>query len=305
MTLSPFEVERREFGSAPMGYRKRDVDDFVTEVHRSLRELWEERTDTREELNVLKERLTRFEQLEEQLKNTLLLAQDSAEKAQEQARRESELILREAGQKSRDIVHAAHEEKQKLELVLRDLHGAEQEARQRLRAMSGAILSHLDDTEALVKESTGNFSAVVQAHPEATELRSTSADAVAGVTERAASAVEAGIVETSAIATERALDEAPVTIETTEHVRARAEETVVQAERIALDAELVTVATERLDAAGDVDAAELRPTRRQVDSLGTGVAASETADAFFDAPPTFDPADVAPRAARTSPVESL
>ena len=268
MTLSPFEVERREFGTAPMGYRKRDVDSFVDEVHRSLRELWEERTDTREELEVLKERLTRFEQLEEQLKNTLLLAQDSAEKAQEQARRESELILREAGQKSRDIVHAAHEEKQKLELVLRDLHGAEQEARQRLRAMSGAILSHLDDTEALVKESTGNFSAVVQAHPEATELRSTSVDAVAGIVERAAQADELAAIE----------------------------ETATQAERIELDAELAHVAAERLEAADDQlhAPARMRPTGRKVDTLGTDVATSETADAFFDAPPSFDPSEVAP-----------
>lgn len=274
MTMSPFEVERREFGSAPMGYRKRDVDQFVDEVHRSLRQLWEERTDTREELQVLKERLTRFEQLEDQLKNTLLLAQDSAEKAQEQARRESELILREAGQKSRDIVHAAHEEKQKLDLVLRDLHGAEQEARQRLRAMSGAILSHLDDTEALVNESSGTFRAIVSAHPEATELRSTSADAVAGIAERAAQAAE--------VAAETAL------------------EAVVQAERVALDAELAAAAAERLEAPDEHIGAPARMrATRPVDTLGTGTADGETADAFFDAPPTFDPSDVAPRTSTT------
>lgn len=276
MTLSPFEVERREFGSAPMGYRKRDVDHFVEEVHRSLRQLWEERTDTREELEVLKERLKRFEQIEDQLKNTLLLAQDSAEKAQEQARRESELILREAGQKSRDIVHAAHEEKQKLDLVLRDLHGAEQEARQRLRAMSGAILSHLDDTETLVNESSGTFRAIVQAHPEATELRSTSIDAVAGIAERAALAAEA--------AAETALD------------------AVVKAERVALDAELAAAASDRLEAADqrecDGAPARMRATRL-VNTLGTGIAEGETADAFFEVPPTFDPNVVAPRTSPT------
>lgn len=282
MPLSPFEVERREFGSAPMGYRKRDVDQFVDEVHRSLRELWEERTDRSEELEVLKERLTRFEQLEDQLKNTLLLAQDSAEKAQEQARRESELILREAGQKSRDIVHAAHEEKQKLDLVLRDLHGAEQEARQRLRAMSGAILSHLDDTEALVNESSGTFRAIVSAHPEATELRSTSAGAVATITERAERAAEAAL------------------------------ETAAQVDRVALDAELASVAAARIDAADEQlgAPAQMRETARARDarlaeSLGTGVAASETADAFFDAPPTFDPDDVAPRERTSAPVDAL
>ncbi|MCW2961878.1 MAG: DivIVA protein [Thermoleophilia bacterium] len=67
MTLSPFEVERREFAKAPFGYKPRDVDQFLDEVHRTLSELWQERVDIREETEVLKERLTRFEQLEDQL----------------------------------------------------------------------------------------------------------------------------------------------------------------------------------------------------------------------------------------------
>ena len=246
MTLSPFEVERREFGSAPMGYKKRDVDTFLDEIQRSLRDLWQERGDVREENERLKERLARFEQLEDQLKSTLLLAQDSAEKAQEQARRESELVMREAGQKSRDLLHQAHEDKQRLEMVLRDLQGAEQEARQRLRSMSNAILSHLDDTEALVAESTGAFRAIVQAHPEASEIRSSGEEA-------APTAVEPTATD-------------PVRVDVTEAGRA--------SERLA-----------------EAEAAVLRRT----DNLDTGVASSETADAFFGTPPTFDAAEVAER----------
>ncbi len=287
MTLSPFEVERREFGSAPMGYRKRDVDQFLDEVHRSLRELWETRSDAREENERLKERLARFEQLEDQLKNTLLLAQDSAEKAHEQARRESELLLREAGQKSRDIVHAAHEEKQKLEMVLRDLHGAEQEARQRLRSLSGAILSHLDDTEQLVAESAGNFRAIVTAHPEANELRSSTLETMAEHAERAAvlAEAEAAAAELLQASSAEATDEAPaprVQLDATE--AGEAVDRVDRVERATADSTVETAGTST-DDADDAD----------VESLGTDAAASEAADAFFDAPPRFDLNDIAPR----------
>jgi cell division initiation protein len=282
MTLSPFEVERREFGSAPMGYRKRDVDQFTDEVQRSLRDLWEERSDTREENERLKERLARFEQIEDQLKNTLLLAQDSAEKAHEQARRESELMLREAGQKSRDIVHAAHEEKQKLEMVLRDLHGAEQEARQRLRAMSGAILSHLDDTEQLVSESTGNFRAVVQAHPEANELRSSNLETMAEHAERAAVLAEAEIAAAKQAAAEL--------------------EAKVDA-RIEASVERVKLMDDELDQAETRIKAAERTTGSNVDTLGTNAARSTTADDFFDSPPSFDPTVVAPRERASSAVD--
>lgn len=261
MTLSPFEAERREFGRGAFGYRRRDVDHFVDEVQRSLRELWQDRSDARDEVDRLKERLASFEQLEDQLKNTLLLAQDSAEKAHEQAKRESELVMREAGLKSRDIVHAAHEEKQKLEMVLRDLHSAEQEARQRLRAMSTAILSHLDDTEALVSENTGTFRAIVQAHPDASERRVT--DAVTAATDRTSS--RADTAETPSV---------------------HADDVARAADRIA--AHEASAARVAAGTAAPAPASEVAP-------VSTGVAATPTADAFFDAPPTFDAGAMAAR----------
>lgn len=258
MTLSPFEVERREFGRTAFGYKSRDVDHFLDEVHRSLSQLWQDRSDTREENERLKERLVRFEQLEDQLKNTLLLAQDSAEKAHEQARRESDLVMREAGHKARDLVHVAHEDKQRLEMVLRDLHGAEQEARQRLRGLAGAIMSHLDDTEQLVPDTPQMLSAAMLAHPASTELRSTSVDTLADVAEKAALAAESA------------------------HAEAVVEESgTVHADRISLDAEIIATANRRMDAPHRVEVSDAAPMRELV----TG----ETADAFFDAPPTFDP----------------
>lgn len=254
MTLSPFEVERREFGRTAFGYKTRDVDAFVDEVHRSLSQLWQERSDVREENERIKERLERFEQLEEQLKNTLLLAQDSAEKAHEQARRESDLVMREAGQKARDIVHHAHEDKQRVEMVLRDLVSAEQEARQRLRALSAAILSHLDDTEQLVADGAAKLRATVQAQPEAT-LRPT----------------------------------------TTEELTVAA----TDVERAVRDAELVASEIER-GLENVVTSAPVEAEEQRTSGL-RGIASSETADAFFDAPPTFDPTDVAER--RPAPAE--
>jgi cell division initiation protein len=161
MTMSPFEVERQEFGRGPWGYRRREVDRFLDEVQGTLVGLWQERANLREENERLNERVARFTALEEQLKNTLLLAQDSAEKACEQARRESELIMREAGQKAREIVHSAHEERQRLEASLRDLTSAEQDSRQRFRALANVVLGHLDESEDAVAESATTLRAVV------------------------------------------------------------------------------------------------------------------------------------------------
>lgn len=203
MTLSPFEVERQEFGKAVMGYRREEVDSFLDEVRHTLQSLWQERADLREENERLNERIARFTALEEQLKNTLLLAQDSAEKAQEQARRESELLMREAGQKAREIVHAAHEERQRLESALRDLQAAEGETRQRFRALAQTVVQHLDDSKHAVADSASTLRAIVHgqgkqpAAPRNTPLRGRSSDADMQSGQRTASPVDAPVVSGS------------------------------------------------------------------------------------------------------------
>ena len=59
MTLSPFEVERQEFGTSAMGYRRKEVDSFMDEVRQSMVGLWQERSDLREENERLYERVAR------------------------------------------------------------------------------------------------------------------------------------------------------------------------------------------------------------------------------------------------------
>lgn len=161
MTMSPFEVERQEFGRGPWGYRRGEVDRFLDEVQQTLVGLWHERATLREENERLNERVARFTALEDQLKNTLLLAQDSAERACEQARRESELIMREAGQKAREIVHTAHEERQRLEQSLRELNSTEQDSRQRLRTLAQAVLTQLDESEEAAADGITTLRALV------------------------------------------------------------------------------------------------------------------------------------------------
>lgn len=167
MTLSPFEVERQEFGHSLWGYKSKEVDSFLDEVRNGLAGLWQERSDLREENERLGERVARFTAMEEQLKNTLILAQDSAEKACEQAKRESELVMREAGQKAREIVHEAHEERQRLELALREMQSAEQETRQRFKALAQTVLSHLGGSDFSASDQASTLRAVVQGTPPA------------------------------------------------------------------------------------------------------------------------------------------
>ena len=116
--------------------------------------------------------------------------------AQEQARRESELLMREAGQKAREIVHAAHEERQRLESALRDLQAAEGETRQRFRALAQTVVQHLDDSKHAVADSASTLRAIVHGQgrqsnvPRNTPLSGRSADADTQTARRAATSTD-------------------------------------------------------------------------------------------------------------------
>ncbi|MCW2962490.1 MAG: hypothetical protein JWM90_2877, partial [Thermoleophilia bacterium] len=202
------------------------------------------------------------------------------ERAHEQARRESDLIMREAGQKARDIVHVAHEDKQRLEMVLRDLSSAEQEARQRLRALAGAISSHLDDTQHLVQDGTAKLNSVMQAQPESAAVRNTSIASMSDMSERAALVGEAVLASEPPLASKPVLPAEPAAPSRTE-----------QAERVSLDASSAAIA---VDLPVEDLAPDARPARLR------HIATSETADAFFDAPPTFDPSERISRGERVT-----
>lgn len=157
MTVSPFEVERREFGRSPMGYNRGEVDAFLDEIRRSLAELWEERSSLRDEVERLTSRVASYVELEDQLKNTLLLAHDSAERAGEQARREAEVTTQEARQQARDIVHEAHEERQRLEQDTRELQSLERTTRARLRTLAQDVLQRVESDVVIAEvELTGD-----------------------------------------------------------------------------------------------------------------------------------------------------
>lgn len=160
--MSPFEVERQEFGRAPFGYRAGEVRRFLDEVRTTLIELWQERTDLRDENERLRDQMRQYTDLEEQMKKTLLLAQDTAERARESARHEAEVVLRDAGQKAREIVHGAHQQRQRYELDVKELALTEQETRQRLSSLAHALIAHLDDSDTVTKNTTNTMRAVIE-----------------------------------------------------------------------------------------------------------------------------------------------
>lgn len=130
MQLTPLEITQREFRKVLRGYDPEEVRHFMETLADDVGNLLKENAAHEERIAELEARVRALEAQEESLRNTLVTAQRMTEEIKANAKREADLIVREAvgkGQRQAAEVQAkvADAQKQLLELQRqRDLFAA-------------------------------------------------------------------------------------------------------------------------------------------------------------------------------------
>src|SRR6476469_10476764 len=114
MSLTPVEVRHLELRRGLFGYRRSSVEKAVDEVADSFEAVWRERAELGERIHVLETEVRRHVELETLLRSTLVSAERAAQDMKEQARREADVIVQEAGAEGRRLVRDAIAEKEQL-----------------------------------------------------------------------------------------------------------------------------------------------------------------------------------------------
>lgn len=108
MKMTSMDIKNREFKKVLRGYDVDDVDEFLEKVANDYEILYKENSTLREQVSSLDEKIQHYLKLEETIQNTLILAQDSAEKAKESAQQEAELIIKSANESAQKILDKAN-----------------------------------------------------------------------------------------------------------------------------------------------------------------------------------------------------
>jgi cell division initiation protein len=93
------------------------------------------------------------------MRNALVTAERASDEMRASASRQAELIVREAEARSRDLVHEAYAERERVRREMARLQAEEAEFRLRLRSLLGAILEAVRDHEEQVAASADRPSA--------------------------------------------------------------------------------------------------------------------------------------------------
>src|SRR6266536_4993576 len=96
MALTPVEIRHLTFGRGVLGYKPASVDRVLAEITASFEDVWRERADLTDQVEQLEAELVRFRELETLLRQTLVSAERAAGEMRDHAKRQADLVVREA-----------------------------------------------------------------------------------------------------------------------------------------------------------------------------------------------------------------
>ncbi len=133
MKITPLDIQHMVFKVSLRGYDRQDVDRFLEQIAQTVDELNRESASLREKLGATEGQLTDSRKAETALTRTLVSTQTMAEELKEAAKRDAELIVKEAESMAADLLKHAREELAKLHQELSDLRKQRAMAIERLR----------------------------------------------------------------------------------------------------------------------------------------------------------------------------
>jgi cell division initiation protein len=114
MGYAPVELPHIKLERALYGYRASAVDRLLEDVRDSFEEVWRERAELSDKVELLEVELERHREVESLLRETLMSAERTANELKGQAERDAEQIVNDAHSKARSITQEALADRERL-----------------------------------------------------------------------------------------------------------------------------------------------------------------------------------------------
>lgn len=135
VSLTPLDIHNKEFSTSFRGYSVDEVNEFLDQIIKDMEILIKEKKDLEERIALLTERVEHYKNMEENLSKSILIAQETAEEVKSNARKEAQLILKEAEKNADRIVNEALAKSRKVALETEELKKRASVYRMRFRTL--------------------------------------------------------------------------------------------------------------------------------------------------------------------------
>jgi len=145
--LTPLDIHNKEFKRGFRGYNEEAVDDFLDQVVKDYEKLYCDNVELKEGLERVSSKLEHYQHVESTLHNTLVIAQETAEEVKLNAKKETELLIKEAEVRAQRILEEATAKVRKLTVEYEELLKQTQVYRSRMRTLIQAQMEMMKESE--------------------------------------------------------------------------------------------------------------------------------------------------------------
>ena len=147
MRITPLDIQKHRFRTKLRGYDPEEVRAFLVSFAEQYEMVVRENNQFREQVALLREQVREHEDRERILKDTLLTAQSAANDVRASARREAEILVKEAEFKAEKMMEVARDRIGRYEGRLLELKALRRELVEKVRSMLVKQSSVLADWE--------------------------------------------------------------------------------------------------------------------------------------------------------------
>lgn len=140
MVLTPLDIHNKEFTRGFRGYNEDEVNEFLDQIIKDYEMTIREKKKLEKEVKELSEKVDHFENIEETLNKSIVVAQETAEELKANARKESKLIIKEAEKNADRIINEALGKSRKITMEIEELQRQANVFRTRLKMLIEAQL---------------------------------------------------------------------------------------------------------------------------------------------------------------------
>jgi cell division initiation protein len=144
MRITPLDIQQKQF---PMKFRGFDVEEvyaFLEVIREEMEDLLRENATLKEDVQKLESQIKGHRDMETTLRETLMTAQQMVEDYKTNARKEAELVVKEAELKSDTILKEAQEKVIKIHEDIVDLKGIRRHFKEEIKRLVESHLKMLD-----------------------------------------------------------------------------------------------------------------------------------------------------------------
>lgn len=144
MRITPLDIQQKQFATRFRGFDMEEVDSFLELIREEMEELLRDNANLREEARRFEKQLKEYKNMETTLRDTLIKTQELVEEYKTTAKKDAELVKKEAELNADEIIRGAQDRVVKIHEDITDLKGIRRHFKEEVRRLIESHLSMLE-----------------------------------------------------------------------------------------------------------------------------------------------------------------